>query len=58
MTTDLSACEYWLLDTAISRYIPTVDLLLDDLEGINVYPFVPIFTKEEIINSFVRLFSL
>ena len=57
MTTDLSACEYWLLDTVLSMYIPTADLLLDDHGGINVYPFVLIFTKDEIINSFVKLFS-
>jgi|GEM_PF-5749032 len=58
MTTNLSACEYWLLDTVLSMYVSTADLLLDDYDGINVYPFVPIFSKDEIINSFEKLFSI
>ena len=57
MSIDFSPCEYWLLDTVLSMYITTADLLLDDYDGINVYPFVSIFTKKEIINSFIKLFS-
>ncbi|MGL5944078.1 MAG: hypothetical protein ACRC2S_27670 [Waterburya sp.] len=56
--TNLNACEYWLLDIALTRYISTGYLLLDSYGGMDVPPFVTIFSEEEIVSSLIKLFKL
>jgi hypothetical protein len=55
---DLNECEYWLLDIAVTRYISTGYLLLSPYGGMDVPPFVSIFSKKTIVLSLIKLFEL
>jgi hypothetical protein len=54
---DLSACEYWLLNSTVTKPVSTGFILRDPYNGMDIPPFVYIFTEEEIISSLIKLFK-